>query len=119
MNYSNVNLDDFCEWLIKERKNFENKLKDDCTNSQELLKKFLNDWPMESLKNISLDNYIKLCKDINKGGRFSNLYMSIGGGTPARKFLISQNENKNGYKIKNGGKEDTLEKRLQLFILMN
>ena len=110
MNYSNVNLDDFCEWLIKERKNFENKLKDDCTNSQELLKKFLNDWPMESLKNISLDNYIKLCKDINKGGRFSNLYMSIGGGTPARKFLISQNENKNGYKIKNGGKEDTLEK---------
>ena len=110
MNYSNVSLDDFCEWLIKERKNFENKLKDDCTNSQELLKKFLNDWPIESLKNISLDNYIKLCKDINKGGRFSNLYMSIGGGTPARKFLISQNENKNGYKIKNGGKEDTLEK---------
>ena len=110
MNYSNVNLDNFCEWLIKERKNFENKLKDDCTNSQELLKKFLNDWPLEGLKNISLDNYIKLCKDIDTGGRFSNLYMSIGGGTPARKFLISQKKNKNGYKIKNGGKEDTLEK---------
>ena len=109
MNYSNVSLDNFCEWLIKERKNFENKLKDDCTNSQELLKKFLNDWPLESLKNISLDEYIELCKDIDKGGRFSNLYMSIGGGTPANKFLISQNKNKNDYKIKNGGKEDTIE----------
>lgn len=109
MNYSNVSLDNFCEWLIKERKNFENKLKDDCTNSQELLKKFLNDWPMESLKNISLDNYIKLCKDINTGGKYSNLYMSIGGGTSAKKFLISQNKDKNDYKIKNGKYEDTIE----------
>ena len=109
MDYSNVSLDNFCEWLIKERKNFENKFKDDCINNQELLKKFLNDWPLERLKNISLDEYIELCKDINTGGRFSNLYMSIGGGTPATKFLISQKENKNGYKIKNGGKEDTIE----------
>ena len=109
MNYSNVSLDNFCEWLIKKRKDFENKFKDDCINNQELLKTFLNDWPLERLKNISLDEYIELCKDINTGGRFSNLYMSIGGGTPATKFLISQKMNKNGYKIKNGGKEDTLE----------
>ena len=104
-----VSLDNFCEWLIKERKNFENKLKDDCTKSQNLLKKFLNDWPLDNLKNISLDEYIELCKDIDKGGRFSNLYMSIGGGTPAKKFLISQNKNKNDYKIKNGKYEDTIE----------
>ena len=109
MNYSNVSLDNFCEWLINKRKDFENKFKDDCINNQELLKTFLNDWPLERLKNISLDEYIELCKDINTGGRFSNLYMSIGGGTPATKFLISQKMNKNGYKIKNGGKEDTLE----------
>ena len=109
MNYSNVSLDNFCEWLINKRKDFENKFKDDCINNQELLKTFLNDWPLERLKNISLDEYIELCKDINTGGRFSNLYMSIGGGTPATKFLISQKVNKNGYKIKNGGKEDTLE----------
>ena len=109
MNCSNVSLDNFCEWLIKKRKDFENKFKDDCINNQELLKTFLNDWPLERLKNISLDEYIELCKDINTGGRFSNLYMSIGGGTPATKFLISQKMNKNGYKIKNGGKEDTLE----------
>ena len=104
-----VSLDNFCEWLIKERKNFENKLKDDCTKSQNLLKEFLNDWPLDNLKNISLDEYIELCKDIDKGGRFSNLYMSIGGGTPAKKFLISQNKNKNDYKIKNGKYEDTIE----------
>ena len=105
-----VSLDNFCEWLIKERKNFENKLKDDCIKSQNLLKEFLNDWPLDNLKNISLDEYIKLGKDINTGGKYSNLYMSIGGGTPATKFLISQNEDKNGYKIKNGKKENTIEK---------
>ena len=97
-----VSLDNFCEWLIKERKNFENKLKDDCTNSQELVKKFLNDWPLEGLKNISLDNYIKLCKDINTGGKYSNLYMSIGGGTPAIKFVLSKIDNENTYIRKNG-----------------
>lgn len=87
-----VSLDNFCEWLIKERKNFENKLKDDCIKSQNLLKEFLNDWPLDNLKNISLDNYIKLCKDIDQFGKYSNLYMSIGGGHPAIKFLLSKNE---------------------------
>lgn len=95
MNYSNVSLDNFCKWLIKERKNFENKLKDDCINSQELLKKFLNDWPLDNLKNISLDEYIKLSNDINTGGEYSNLYMSIGGGYPAIKFLLSKNDKEN------------------------
>ena len=102
MNYSNVSLDNFCEWLIKERKNFENKLKDDCTKSQNLLKEFLNDWPLDNLKNISLDEYIELCKDIDKGGRFSNLYMSIGGGTPAIRFVLSKIDNENTYIRKNG-----------------
>ncbi len=97
-----VSLDNFCEWLIKERKNFENKLKDDCTKSQNLLKEFLNDWPLDNLKNISLDEYIELCKDIDKGGRFSNLYMSIGGGTPAIKFVLSKIDNENTYIRKNG-----------------
>lgn len=105
-----VSLDNFCEWLIKERKNFENKLKDDCIKSQNLLKEFLNDWPLDNLKNISLDEYIKLGKDINTGGKYSNLYMSIGGGTSAKKFLISQNKDKNDYKITNGKYEDTIEK---------
>ena len=68
-----VSLDNFCEWLLKERKNFENKLKDDCIKSQNLLKEFLNDWPLDNLKNISLDNYIKLCKDIDQFGKYSNL----------------------------------------------
>ena len=104
-----VSLDNFCEWLIKERKNFENKLKDDCIKSQNLLKEFLNDWPLDNLKNISLDNYIKLCKDIDQFGKYSNLYMGIGGGTSAKKFLISQNKDKNDYKIKNGKYEDTIE----------
>lgn len=102
MNYSNVSLDNFCEWLIKERKNFENKLKDDCIKSQNLLKEFLNDWPLDNLKNISLDEYIELCKDIDKGGRFSNLYMSIGGGTPAIRFVLSKIDNENTYIRKNG-----------------
>lgn len=102
MNYSNVSLDNFCEWLIKERKNFENNLKDDCTKSQNLLKEFLNDWPLDNLKNISLDEYIELCKDIDKGGRFSNLYMSIGGGTPAIRFVLSKIDNENTYIRKNG-----------------
>lgn len=97
-----VSLDNFCEWLIKERKNFENKLKDDCIKSQNLLKEFLNDWPLDNLKNISLDEYIELCKDIDKGGRFSNLYMSIGGGTPAIKFVLSKIDNENTYIRKNG-----------------
>ena len=97
-----VSLDNFCEWLLKERKNFENKLKDDCIKSQNLLKEFLNDWPLDNLKNISLDNYIKLCKDIDQFGKYSNLYMSIGGGTPAIRFVLSKIDNENTYIRKNG-----------------
>ena len=102
-----VSLDNFCEWLIKERKNFENKLKDDCTKSQNLLKEFLNDWPLDNLKNISLDEYIKLCNDINTGGKYSNLYMSIGGGHSPIKFLLSKMKNENGFlkKIGKGSKK--------------
>ena len=102
-----VSLDNFCEWLLKERKNFENKLKDDCIKSQNLLKEFLNDWPLDNLKNISLDEYIKLCNDINTGGKYSNLYMSIGGGHSPIKFLLSKKDNENGFlkKIGRGSKK--------------
>ena len=109
MDSKSVNLDDFCKWLINERESLENNFKEDCASNQTLLKRFLEKWSLDRLKNLELHDYIQLCKDIDRGGDYSDLYMSIAGGTPATKFLISKNSNENVYKIKKGSNEDTIE----------
>ena len=109
MDSKSVNLDDFCKWLINERESLENNFKEDCASNQTLLKRFLEKWSLDRLKNLGLHDYIQLCKDIDRGGDYSDLYMSIAGGTPATKFLISKNSNENVYKIKKGSNEDTIE----------
>ncbi|WP_373074516.1 McrB family protein [Streptococcus infantis] len=109
MDSKSVNLDDFCKWLINERESLENNFKEDCVSNQTLLKRFLEKWSLDRLKNLELHDYIQLCKDIDRGGDYSDLYMSIAGGTPATKFLISKNSNENVYKIKKGSNEDTIE----------
>ncbi len=86
MDSKSVNLDDFCKWLINERESLENNFKEDCASNQTLLKRFLEKWSLDRLKNLELHDYIQLCKDIDRGGDYSDLYMSIAGGTPATNF---------------------------------
>ena len=104
MNDRRVSLEDFYDWYQENEINLRESAKQYSLKNEELREEFLNEWPLDKLLTISIDDYV-----IGKGaqnnsfcyaletGKYQSLFMGIGGGGSS-KFGIYWNEKTKSYK---------------------
>ncbi|HEM2792373.1 TPA: AAA family ATPase [Streptococcus suis] len=91
---SKISLDYFSEWYLANQSYLLEKARLWQENNQKLADDFLKTWPLERLKNMSLDDYVtgkgsenkSLCYELEHG-KYRDLYLGIRGGS-AGKFGI-------------------------------
>lgn len=99
-----VSLEDFYAWYQENEINLRESAKQYSLKNEELREEFLNEWPLDRILTMSIDEYV-----IGKGaksnsfcyaletGKYNSLFMGIGGGGSS-KFGIYWNENTKSYK---------------------
>lgn len=99
-----VSLEDFYDWYQENEINLRESAKQYSLKNEELREEFLNEWPLDKLLTMSIDDYV-----IGKGaqnnsfcyaletGKYQSLFMGIGGGGSS-KFGIYWNEDTKSYK---------------------
>ena len=104
MNDRRVSLEDFYDWYQENKMNLRESAKQYSLKNEELREEFLNEWPLDKLLTMSIDDYV-----IGKGaqsnsfcyaletGKYQSLFMGIGGGGSS-KFGIYWNEDTKSYK---------------------
>lgn len=104
MNDRRVILEDFYDWYQENEINLRESAKQYSLKNEELREEFLNEWPLDKLLTMSIDDYV-----IGKGaqnnsfcyaletGKYQSLFMGIGGGGSS-KFGIYWNEDTKSYK---------------------
>ena len=104
MNDRRVSLEDFYDWYQENKINLRESAKQYSLKNEELREEFLNEWPLDKLLTMSIDDYV-----IGKGaqnnsfcyaletGKYQSLFMGIGGGGSS-KFGIYWNEDTKSYK---------------------
>lgn len=104
MNDRRVSLEDFYDWYQENEINLRESAKQYSLKNEELREEFLNEWPLDKLLTMSIDDYV-----IGKGaqnnsfcyaletGKYQSLFMGIGGGGSS-KFGIYWNEDTKSYK---------------------
>lgn len=104
MNDRRVSLEDFYDWYQENEINLRESAKQYSLKNEELREEFLNEWPLDKLLTMSIDEYV-----IGKGatsnsfcyaletGKYHSLFMGIGGGGSS-KFGIYWNEDTKSYK---------------------
>ena len=104
MNDRRVSLEDFYDWYQENEINLRESAKQYSLKNEELREEFLNEWPLDKLLTMSIDDYV-----IGKGaqnnsfcyaletGKYQSLFMGIGGGGSS-KFGIYWNEKTKSYK---------------------
>lgn len=104
MNDRRVSLEDFYDWYQENEINLRESAKQYSLKNEELREEFLNEWPLDKLLTMSIDEYV-----IGKGaqsnsfcyaletGKYQSLFMGIGGGGSS-KFGIYWNEDTKSYK---------------------
>lgn len=104
MNDRRVSLEDFYAWYQENEINLRESAKQYSLKNEELREEFLNEWPLDKLLTMSIDDYV-----IGKGaqnnsfcyaletGKYQSLFMGIGGGGSS-KFGIYWNEDTKSYK---------------------
>ena len=104
MNDRRVSLEDFYAWYQENKIRLREDAKQYSLKNEELREEFLNEWPLDKLLTMSIDDYV-----IGKGaqnnsfcyaletGKYQSLFMGIGGGGSS-KFGIYWNEDTKSYK---------------------
>lgn len=104
MNDRRVSLEDFYDWYQENKINLRESAKQYSLKNEELREEFLNEWPLDRILTMSIDDYV-----IGKGsqnnsfcyaletGKYQSLFMGIGGGGSS-KFGIYWNEDTKSYK---------------------
>ena len=104
MNDRRVSLEDFYDWYQENEINLRESAKQYSLKNEELREEFLNEWPLDRILTMSIDEYV-----IGKGavsnsfcyaletGKYQSLFMGIGGGGSS-KFGIYWNEDTKSYK---------------------
>ena len=99
-----VSLEDFYDWYQENEINLREYAKQYSLKNDELREEFLNEWPLDRILTMSIDEYV-----IGKGaksnsfcyaletGKYNSLFMGIGGGGSS-KFGIYWNEDTKSYK---------------------
>lgn len=99
-----VSLEDFYDWYQENEINLRESAKQYSLKNEELREEFLNEWPLDRILTMSIDEYV-----IGKGaksnsfcyaletGKYNSLFMGIGGGGSS-KFGIYWNEDTQSYK---------------------
>ena len=104
MNKRKVSLEDFYKWYSQNKEELLNKATAGEKFNDKLKEEFLQEWPLDRILTMSIDEYIigkgqqnkSLCYALEKG-KYKNLFLGISGGS-ASKFGIYWNEKTKSYK---------------------
>lgn len=104
MNKRKVSLEDFYKWYNLNKEELLNKATAGEKFNDKLKEEFLQEWPLDRILTMSIDEYIigkgqqnkSLCYALEKG-KYKNLFVGISGGS-ASKFGIYWNEDTQSYK---------------------
>ena len=104
MNKRKVSLEDFYKWYSQNKEELLNKATAGEKFNDKLKEEFLQEWPLDRILTMSIDEYIigkgqqnkSLCYALEKG-KYKNLFLGISGGS-ASKFGIYWNEDTQSYK---------------------
>ena len=104
MNKRKVSLEDFYKWYSLNKEELLNKATAGEKFNDKLKEEFLQEWPLDRILTMSIDEYIigkgqqnkSLCYALEKG-KYKNLFLGISGGS-ASKFGIYWNEDTQSYK---------------------
>ena len=99
-----VSLEDFYKWYSLNKEELLNKATAGEKFNDKLKEEFLQEWPLNRILTISIDEYVigkglqnkSLCYALEKG-KYKNLFLGISGGS-ASKFGIYWNEKTKSYK---------------------
>lgn len=99
-----VSLEDFYKWYSQNKEELLNKATAGEKFNDKLKEEFLQEWPLDRILTMSIDEYIigkgqqnkSLCYALEKG-KYKNLFLGISGGS-ASKFGIYWNKKTNKYK---------------------
>ena len=99
-----VSLEDFYKWYSQNKEELLNKATAGEKFNDKLKEEFLQEWPLDRILTMSIDEYIigkgqqnkSLCYALEKG-KYKNLFLGISGGS-ASKFGIYWNEDTQSYK---------------------
>ena len=99
-----VSLEDFYKWYSQNKEELLNKATAGEKFNDKLKEEFLQEWPLDRILTMSIDEYIigkgqqnkSLCYALEKG-KYKNLFLGISGGS-ASKFGIYWNEKTKSYK---------------------
>ena len=117
MNKRKVSLEDFCKWYSLNKEELLNKATAGEKFNDKLKEEFLQEWPLDRILTMSIDEYIigkgqqnkSLCYALEKG-KYKNLFLGISGGS-ASKFGIYWNKKTNKYKDQANNEISELDQR--------
>ena len=117
MNKRKVSLEDFYKWYSQNKEELLNKATAGENFNDKLKEEFLQEWPLDRILTMSIDEYIigkgqqnkSLCYALEKG-KYKNLFLGISGGS-ASKFGIYWNKKTNKYKDQANNEISELDQR--------
>ena len=117
MNKRKVSLEDFYKWYNLNKEELLNKATAGEKFNDKLKEEFLQEWPLDRILTMSIDEYIigkgqqnkSLCYALEKG-KYKNLFLGISGGS-ASKFGIYWNKKTNKYKDQANNEISELDQR--------
>ena len=117
MNKRKVSLEDFYKWYSLNKEELLNKATAGEKFNDKLKEEFLQEWPLDRILTMSIDEYIigkgqqnkSLCYALEKG-KYKNLFLGISGGS-ASKFGIYWNKKTNKYKDQANNEISELDQR--------
>ena len=117
MNKRKVSLEDFYKWYSQNKEELLNKATAGEKFNDKLKEEFLQEWPLDRILTMSIDEYIigkgqqnkSLCYALEKG-KYKNLFLGISGGS-ASKFGIYWNKKTNKYKDQANNEISELDQR--------
>ena len=112
-----VSLEDFYKWYSQNKEELLNKATAGEKFNDKLKEEFLQEWPLDRILTMSIDEYIigkgqqnkSLCYALEKG-KYKNLFLGISGGS-ASKFGIYWNKKTNKYKDQANNEISELDQR--------
>lgn len=98
-----VSLEGFSRWYLERKESLLQEAKNWNEKNQSLVNDFLNEWPLERLRDMTIDEYVagkgaqskSFCYELEHG-KYADMYLSIGGGS-AGKFGIYWSKKKKSY----------------------
>lgn len=117
MDKRKVSLEDFYKWYSQNKEELLNKATAGEKFNDKLKEEFLQEWPLDRILTMSIDEYIigkgqqnkSLCYALEKG-KYKNLFLGISGGS-ASKFGIYWNKKTNKYKDQANNEISELDQR--------